>query len=32
MIEVGNAKKRIEFRNTRPRPGKAAPAGTGEEV
>ena len=33
IIEVGTGKKRIEFRNTRPRTDKAAaPAATGEEV
>ena len=33
IVEVGSAKKRIEFRNTRPRPDKsAAPAATGVEV
>src|SRR5213596_2896735 len=33
IIEVGTGKKRIEFRNTRPRPDKAAaPAATGVEV
>src|SRR3984893_10668796 len=33
LVEVGTAKKRIEFRNTRPRADKAAaPAATGEEV
>jgi 3-oxoacid CoA-transferase subunit A len=31
MIEVGTGKKRIEFRNTRPRPA-GAPAATGVEV
>ena len=32
IIEVGTAKKRIEFRNTRPRPTSAPPAGTGVEI
>src|SRR5438094_10568800 len=32
IVEVGTAKKHIEFRNTRPRPGKAPAAGTGAEV
>ncbi|HXL13164.1 MAG TPA: 3-oxoacid CoA-transferase subunit A, partial [Bradyrhizobium sp.] len=32
MIEVGTGNKRIEFRNTRPRPAKAPPAATGVEV
>jgi len=32
IIEVGSAKKRIEFRNTRPRPTNAAAAATGSEV
>src|SRR5438270_5388130 len=33
IVEVGTGKKRIEFRNTRPRPDKAAaPAATGVEV
>jgi 3-oxoacid CoA-transferase subunit A len=32
MIEVGNGKKRIEFRNTRKRADAPAAAGTGEEV
>src|SRR6201996_2155416 len=33
IVEVGTGKKRIEFRNTRPRADKAAaPAATGEEV
>ena len=33
IVEVGTAKKRIEFRNTRPRSEKNAPAAaTGEEV
>jgi 3-oxoacid CoA-transferase subunit A len=32
IVEVGTAKKRIEFRNTRPRPSSAPAAATGEEV
>ena len=32
IVEVGIGKKRIEFRNTRPRPAKAPPAATGVEV
>ena len=32
MIEVGTGNKRIEFRNTRPRPAKAPPPATGVEV
>ena len=32
IVEVGTAKKRIEFRNTRPRPTKAPAAGTGVEI
>jgi len=32
IVEVGTAKKRIEFRNTRPRPGKAPAAATGVEI
>jgi len=32
MIEVGTGHKRIEFRNTRKRPGAAAAAATGVEI
>jgi 3-oxoacid CoA-transferase subunit A len=32
MIEVGTGNKRIEFRNTRPRPAKAPAAATGVEI
>ncbi|HVI65967.1 MAG TPA: succinyl-CoA--3-ketoacid-CoA transferase, partial [Bradyrhizobium sp.] len=32
MVEVGTAKKRIEFRNTRPRPANAPAAATGVEI
>ena len=32
IVEVGTAKKRIEFRNTRPRPAKAPAAATGVEI
>ena len=32
IIEVGTAKKRIEFRNTRPRPSSASAAATGVEI
>ena len=32
IVEVGVGKKRIEFRNTRPRPNAAAAAGTGVEI
>ena len=32
IIEVGSANKRIEFRNTRPRPVRAPAAATGSEV
>jgi 3-oxoacid CoA-transferase subunit A len=32
IVEVGTGNKRIEFRNTRPRPGKAPAAATGVEV
>ena len=32
IVEVGTGKKRIEFRNTRPRPGKAPAAATGVEI
>ena len=32
MIEVGGANKRIEFRNTRPRPSSASAAATGAEI
>ena len=32
IVEVGTAKKRIEFRNTRPRPTNAPAAGTGVEI
>src|SRR5215216_3626303 len=32
IIEVGTGKKRIEFRNTRPRPSSASAAATGVEI
>ena len=32
IVEVGTAKKHIEFRNTRPRPSRATPAATGVEI
>ena len=32
IVEVGTGKKRIEFRNTRPRPANAPAAATGSEV
>jgi len=32
IVEVGSAKKRIEFRNTRPRQDRAPAAGTGVEI
>jgi 3-oxoacid CoA-transferase subunit A len=32
IVEVGAGNKRIEFRNTRPRPEKASAAATGVEI
>jgi 3-oxoacid CoA-transferase subunit A len=32
IVEVGTAKKHIEFRNTRPRASRATPAATGVEI